>query len=458
MSQTDRPNVLIIYPDQMRYDAMGCAGNPHIRTPNIDRLAEEGVLFEHAYTSFPLCCPFRASVMTGKYAHSNGMYANHYPVPLGQTFLAEQFKAAGYRTGYIGKWHLDGGIKHGYVPPERRLGFDWFVGFNRGHEYFGSIFYRNNDPTPRTSRRYEPEFQTDHLIEFMQTCLDAPGRPPFLAMICYGLPHPPLIMPERYASMYDPADVPVRENTPEGDRQRAAEFIAKYYGLTTSVDDNLGRLLSWLDETGVAQNTIVYFVSDHGEMAREHGRGGKKVYHEASMRVPLIVRWPAKLEPGRRVTELVDGAVDTMPTLLDLCGQRIPGQVQGVSFAPLLLGEDKPVRDAIYYEILMEEEGPERFPVAERGVRTQDWVYVRTQEKPTVLFDVCSDPLELENRVAAPECAATIEKLDAKLSEHMAATDDSWDIHAKFPPPDFQIHEQGKEHLRTLLDQAVVEC
>ena len=108
----DRPNVLIIYPDQMRADAMGCAGNPHVATPNIDRLAREGVRFDSAYVSFPLCCPFRASVMTGKYAHAHGMCANHYRIDTAQTFLAEVFRRNGYRTGYFGKWHLDLSLIH----------------------------------------------------------------------------------------------------------------------------------------------------------------------------------------------------------------------------------------------------------------------------------------------------------------------------------------------------------
>ena len=446
-----RPNVLIVYPDQMRFDVMGCVGNPVVKTPNIDRLASQGVRFDYAYTSFPLCCPFRASVMTGKYAHSNGMFANHYPIPLDQTFLAEVFRDHGYRTGYVGKWHLDGGIKHGFVPRERRLGFDWFVGFNRGHEYFDSIFYRNDDQTPRMSKRYEPDFQTDHLFEF----LDEDDGRPFMAMISYGPPHPPLVMPEYYETMYGEDEVPVRENSPDEGKNRA--FLAKYYGLVTAVDDVVGRVMDYLDEKRLSDNTIVYFVSDHGEMAGEHGLGGKKVIFEASMRVPLIVRWPEKVSGGRVVNALVDPSVDTMPTLLDLCGIAIPDSVQGTSFVSLLNGDAEAVQDAIYYEKLKESEGPEKTPIPERGVRTHNWVYVRTEAGVQALFDLKTDPLEMHNLAESADHQDVIERLDGMLRTHMERTEDDWGIEAIFPPPNFQTHGEGADYFKELVQKAVVE-
>ncbi len=455
----NRPNVLIIYPDQMRYDVMGCSGNAVMRTPNIDRLAAGGMRFDRAYASFPLCCPFRASVMTGKYAHAHGMFANHYPIDLDQTFLAECFREAGYRTGYVGKWHLDGGGKHVFVPPERRLGFESFVGFNRGHQYTDPMFYRNDDPRPRTSKRFEPEVQTDHLLEFLDSWRADAAAEPFMAMVSYGPPHPPLVMPDHYATMYAEGDVPIRANTP-GDAEMQAKargFLARYYGLTTAVDDCVGRVLEWLDDAGAADNTIVYLVSDHGEMAGEFGRVGKRSCHEASMRVPLIVRWPAGLPEGLACGQLVDPAVDTMPTLLGLCGIDPPGEVQGVDFSPLLRGEDRPVRDAVYYEILTEREGPEAFPVAERGVRTLDWLWVRTEAAPLGLYDLQADPLEMTDLSGAAAHAATAARLDAALADHMARTGDDWSLEAHWPPPDFLTHEEGREAYLRTLPEAIVE-
>lgn len=430
---------------------MGCSGNPLINTPNIDRLAHEGVRFNHAYTSFPLCCPFRASVMTGKYAHSNGMFANHYPIPLDQTFLAEVFRDNGYRTGYIGKWHLDGGIKHGYIPPERRLGFEYFVGFNRGHQYFNSVFYRNDDPTPRMCKRFEPEFQTEHLIEF----LDSRDDRPFLAMISYGPPHPPLVMTDHYKNMYNPNDVTIRGNTP--DTEKARNFLGPYYGLTTAIDDEVGRILTYLDKNDLSDNTIIYFVSDHGEMAGEHNLSGKRVYHEASMRVPLIVRHPASISGNRVVDHLVDPGIDTMPTLLDLCNIPIPTDVQGVSFAPLLNNSDEPIHDAIHYELLKESEGPEKTPIPQRGVRTHNYLYVRDEDGPVVLFDLQNDPLEKNNLANHADYTSTINELDALLTDHMHRTNDNWAVEAIFPPPNFQTHGEGAQYFEQIVKEAIIE-
>ena len=133
-------------------------GNPVIKTPNIDRISAEGVHFEEAFTSYPICCPFRASVLTGKYAQGHGMIQNHFPLRGDQGFLAEFFRDAGYRTGYVGKWHLEGGPKPGFVPPHRRFGFEHFIGFNRGHDYRSSIFY-DDDGQAYHSARYEPDYQ-----------------------------------------------------------------------------------------------------------------------------------------------------------------------------------------------------------------------------------------------------------------------------------------------------------
>lgn len=459
MSRDQQPNILIIYPDQMRADAMGCSGNQCIKTPNIDRLSYEGVRFEQAHTGFPLCCPFRASLLTGKYAHSNGMYANHYPIPLGQEFLAEILHDAGYHTAYFGKWHLNGGPKHGYVKPgPERLGFETFVGFSRGHEYFGSIYYRDSDQ-PLTSARYEPDYQTDHLIDYMERIAREEGDRPFFAEVSYGPPHTPMVAPPHYLNLYRPDEVPVRENTPDDPaaRARAREFLARYYGLVASIDHNVGRVLDWLDKTGLAEDTVVIFVSDHGDMAGEHGRYGKKTYYEGSMHVPMIVRYPREFPGGRVVSSLVDPSVDTMPTLLELCGIEIPEAVQGTSYLPLLTGQADETRDAVFYEICMEREGPERFPIPERGVRTRDWLYVRTEAAPKALFDLNDDPLELRNLVDSTEAREVMDGLDRMLREHMRRTDDDWATEAVFPPPDFVTHEQGHVIRDKLLERAIPE-
>lgn len=454
---SDRPNILIIYPDQMRGDSMSCAGIPLVKTPQIDRLALEGVRFENAYTSFPLCAPFRASFFTGKYAHSTGVYANHYAIPLEHNFLADIFRTHHYQTGYFGKWHLDGGKIPGFVSPgDRRLGFDHFVGFNRGHRYFGSIYFTDTDQ-PYTSPRYEPDYQTDQLIEFGERCLNDPQGRPFLAMINYGLPHPPLVAPQHYLNLYSAEEVPLPGNVPHDVQSQSASkaFLAKYYGLIACVDHNVGKLLDWIDYRDLFEHTLVIFVSDHGELAGEHGEYGKKTYHRSAMHVPLLVRYPKHYPEGHVVHALIDPAVDTMPTLLECCDFTVPEDVQGSSYLTLLEGSDIPVREAVFYEILMEKEGPEKFPVPERGVRTLDWLYVRNSEGPLVLYDLISDPLEMENLIGSTQHQPAIKELARLLADHMDQTEDDWKIAATFPSHDYHTSEEGDRNVAEMLKFAI---
>lgn len=487
----ERPNILIIYPDELRADTMGCAGNPVIKTPYMDRLANEGVRFEEAYTSFPLCTPFRASLYTGKYNHSTGVYANHHPIPLGQDFLAEILKDAGYQTGYIGKWHLDGGDAPGFVPPgPRRLGFDHFVGFNRGHYYQNAIYYRDSGQ-PYHCPRYEPDFQTDHLIEFMDNATQS-NDTPFFGMVCFGAPHFPFNMPEYLKTLYRPEEIPLGPSAGNIDLQKAVtaelrangfpaasglwgvsgsitekfddqqavrEFMALYYGMVANVDHNVGRILNWLDAAGLADSTVVILLSDHGDMAGEHGYrcGTKKNPYRQASRVPLIVRYPERFPADRVVNSLVDVSVDTMPTLLSLCGLDIPASVQGNSFLSNLEGDPTPAREAAFYEVNKELEGPERFPIPERGVRTAQWLFCRTREKPKLLIDLQKDPEELNNLIDDPAYASRIEALDKLLAEHMQATGDDWSAEAVFPPENFLTHEEKSKKQIKLLKEAVVE-
>lgn len=486
-----RPNILIIYPDQMRYDAMGCAGNPVIRTPQIDRLATEGVQFTEAYASYPICCPFRASVLTGKYAQGHGMVQNHFPLRGDQTFLPELLRDAGYRTGYIGKWHLEGGPKPGFVPPDRRFGFEHFVGFNRGHEYMSSIYY-DDDGQAYHSARYEPDYQTDQLSEFIESATKAEDGKPWFGYVSFGPPHFPMDMPDYLRRIYKPEEVPLPPGVPDPDLQRKVqthrnevlcggdprsahkshaahekkpvgepeteseirEFIAEYYGMIHNTDWNLGRILNQLDALGIAEDTMVVFLSDHGDMFGQHGSfcGIKNQAYRAAMHVPLIIRYPDRFAP-RRTEAMVDVGVDMMPTLLDLCGIDAPDEVQGQSYLPVLDGMTDEARDAIMYQVFTQKGGnpTEYGPYAERGIRTKEWLYVRRKHARAMLFDERVDFHEQTNLVDDPAHAALMDAFDARISAHMEATGDDWDMAADFPPPDWVAHAEAKEHLENVL-------
>ena len=482
-----RPNILIIYADQMRYDATGCSGNPDVKTPYLDRMAEEGVMFDNAYVSYPLCTPFRASFLTGKYAHSTGVYSNHFPIdPDRQSTLAPILADAGYGTGYIGKWHLYGGPKPGFVPPgPNRLGFRHFVGYNRGHAYMDAVFYRDTDQ-PFRCRRYEPDFQTDHAIEHMASVLDR-GQGPFLTYLCYGPPHYPMNMPEYLRTMYDPNKIALPHGTPDPEAQRAfireqvsydydgnaelmerskiagklpgdveteediRSFTAEYYAMISNVDHNVGVLLNWLESRGALEDTIVVFLSDHGDMLGQHGRfcGWKRSAYKAATHVPFFVRYPARFGAGRRVGSLVDIAVDTMPTLLEILGLDGPEDMQGKSYLSVL-EDDTPARDAVMYELMKQSKGKrgQRHPKPERGIRTEDWLYVRKPDKAVLLVDQANDPLEQDNLVDDPAYSAIRSELDRRVMDHMSATEDGWDLEMHWPPRDFMSHEEAHVFLR----------
>jgi arylsulfatase A-like enzyme len=486
-----KPNILIIYPDQLRADMMGCDGNPVIKTPHFDRIAQEGVKFEEAYTSFPLCTPFRASLFTGKYNHSTGVFANHNPIPLKHDFLAEQMKSNGYQTGYIGKWHLEGGCAPGFVPPgERRLGFDYFVGFNRGHYYQNSIYYRDSGK-PYHCPRYEPDYQTDHLLQFLNLSQEYKDTP-FFAMICYGAPHFPFNMPDYLKKLYRPEEIPLSptagnleiqqritnelvsngfpvasgvwgfrgsDEMQHEDEESVRNYLSLYYGMTANVDHNVGIILNWLDAHGLSDDTVVILLSDHGDMAGELGYrcGTKKTPYRQVCRVPLLIRYPKRFQAGLRVKNLVDVSVDTMPTLLELCGINIPKGVQGLSYLPQLDGSTMATRNEVFYEVNKELEGPERFPIPERGVRTLNWLYTRTPDGPKILIDLQKDPQELTNLVQDIGYREQIALMDRKLTEHMKSTDDDWKTEAVFPPPGFLTHEEKTERQKMLLKDAIVE-
>ncbi len=229
--------------------------------------------------------------------------------------------------------------------------------------------------------------------------------------------------------------------------------------MTANVDHNLGVILNWLDKKGLYEDTLVILLSDHGDMCGEHGYrcGTKKTAYRQAAQVPLLIRYPRRFPSGATVPSLVDVSVDLMPTILDLCDIPIPEEVQGVSFLSLLEGDQDPVREAVFYEVNKEAEGPERFPIPERGVRTPEWLYVRTQAAPKLLYDLENDPDELTNLVNDPDYRAELDRLDKMLAGHMARTGDDWSAESVFPPEHFMSHEEKTEYQKDLLARARVE-
>lgn len=414
------PNFLFIMPDQLRAQALGCMGDENARTPNIDRLASEGLLLRNTIANTPVCCPARANILTGRYAHRNGMIANDLRLRETETTLPKVLAAAGYRTGFVGKWHLDGGPRMpGFVPPgPRRHGFEFWAANECSHSHFDTQYFRDS-PEPVPMRKFEAEGWTDLGIEFLRAART--DRRPFFLTIQMGPPHDPYKAPPAYSRHFDPLALRTRPNWREGVRGGGRQDLAEYYAMVEAVDDQVGRLMRVLEDTRLRDNTVVVFSSDHGDMLGSHGQRLKRKPWEESIRIPGIVRYPARIGAGR-TTGAFFTHVDFAPTLLGLAGLRPPSSMQGADLSALLTGQSTRGPESAFLQIF----GPYRGDGTEggwRGIRTERHVYARYQSEPWVCYDLERDPYQLKNLAGDRKLTAG---LDRQLTAWMARTGDSW--------------------------------
>ncbi len=418
-TKAKQPNLLFVLVDQMRAQEMGCAGHPTIQTPNLDAMAREGTLFENTVSCCPVCTPYRAGLLSGRYPLSTGLFMNDVRLPTELPSLAESLRDAGYQTGYIGKWHLDGPTRGGFTPPgPRRQGFDdfWAVA-NCHHDYMKAYMYRD-DPEPIWLPGYEPDTQTDVAVEFLDSV--TPDRP-FCLLLSWGTPHNPYnLMPESYR-VYDPERVQPRPNCAEPPRSD----LAGYQAHITALDRNLGRLFAALESRGLDEDTLCVFTSDHGDMLGSHGQQRKQRPWDESVCVPLIVRHPGRIPTGVR-NPTVTNTQDLMPTLLSLCGAPIPASVEGADLYSAWLGQRAmPSRSALIASYTPMGEAWQFS--AWRGVRTDRHSYICNREKPWMLFDNQRDPYQLINLIDRPDRRGTRKKLEKELDRWLERTGDTFE-------------------------------
>ena len=415
--QPRKPNVLFVFADQMRAASLGCMGNSEVRTPNMDRLAAQGLLFTDAISGYPVCSPYRAMLLTGRYGTATGEVANAIELPETEITIAKVLKQQGYKTGYIGKWHLEKSHDP-FVPKNRRLGFDdYWASRNVGGSHFDN-FYCGDTPEQIALPGYEPDAQTALAIEFMKKH----AKEPFCLFISWRPPHPPIEVPKKYEDMYDPAKLTQRLNVPKDMDLR--KDLVKYYGMITNLDDNIGRLTKALDELGLAEDTIICFTSDHGDMFGSQGLRGKNVPYEESIRIPFILRYPREVEAGGK-TDVLLNSVDVMPTLLGLCGAPIPKAVQGTDLSGFVLGKGgKKPKSALLQRIVAKDA---QKSIGEwRGVRTDRYTYARGRTKGWLLFDNEKDPHQMNNLIDKPEAKEAQAEMEAELQEWLKRIGDDF--------------------------------
>lgn len=468
------PNILLICTDQQRFDALGAYGNDEIHTPHLDRLAEQGVLFENCYVNSPVCGPSRASLMSGRYVHAHGAWANGVGLPAHERLFSRDLADHGYDCGLVGKFHVGGACSGGRLEPRLDDGF--------------RVFRWAHDPYPGSSENayhrwlravrpdlYESAVQAgagtgfdamptefhysrwigNETIDYLRRSRD-PGKPFFFVANFFD-PHHGFGAPKEYADAY--RDKPLRRPVTRdqelagkppvlteashrsyaGHARGYVEYTeselhdvkVNYYAMVSLVDDEVGRILAALDETGLAENTLVVFTSDHGEMLGDHQLMLKgPMMYECAVRVPLLMRWPAGLPAGERRAELVQW-IDLASTFLAAAGAPpLPGG-QGLDLLPLARGEqDAPVRGWALCEY-RNSGHPYPEPVHTTMLRRDHWKIVvyhgapsTTRARTGELYDLDRDPAELDNLWDDPAHAAVRAELQESLLDVLVATED----------------------------------
>ena len=407
-----RPNVVFVLADQWRASATGYAGDPNVLTPNLDRLAAGSVRFTNTVSCCPVCTPYRAALLTGRYPTTTGMFMNDLALPPGELCLAEIFKSAGYDTGYIGKWHLDGHGRKSFIPPERRQGFDYWKAAECDHDYPKSHFYAGNSPELRFWEGYDAYAQTRDAQAYIRS--RAGGPKPFLLVLSYGPPHfPHATAPEELKALYPPDRLRIAANVPEDQRAAVRKELPGYYGHCTALDRCLGGIVRTLDETGIAGSTILVFTSDHGEMMGAHGVRPTQKQHpwDESVHIPFLLRYPAVHGSGGRTVATPLGTPDILPTLLALALVPNPGSIEGEDLSPVVRGGAERDRAALIMSVAPFIPGLREY----RGVRTARYTYVRDLSGPWLLFDNLADPLQQTNLVGAPAAAGIRARMEDAL-------------------------------------------
>jgi len=387
-----KPNVVVILADDQGWGDVSIHGNRNLSTPNLDRLARQGALFERFYAC-PLCAPTRAEFLTGRYHRRGGVHGvsvGAERLNLDETTIADTFKAAGYATAIFGKWH--NGTQYPYHPNGR--GFDEFYGFTSGH--WGLYF---NPPLDHNGKLVRGKgFIIDDLTEHAMKFIEAHREEPFFCYLAYNTPHSPFEVPDRFYNKFKDAPIPMRHRDPEKEDLRATRCVL---AMCENIDWNVGRLLRKLDALGLAENTIVVYFSDNGPNTwRWNGgmKGKKGSTDEGGVREPCFIRWPGRIRPGLRVPQIA-GAIDLLPTLAEMAGAPLIGRkpLDGRSLKPLLLGAA--------------EKWPDRMIFSQQGRR----VSVRTQryrmDNAGRLYDMVEDPGQRRNIAAQrPQIAARLRR------------------------------------------------
>jgi len=432
-------NVIFILSDDHRYDALGfLKGQSWLETPNLDRLAREGAHFANACVTTALCSPSRATILTGVYAHRHGIVDNNTPIPPGTTFFPQLLQRAGYRTAFIGKWHM------GNVGDDPQPGFDHWISFRGQGSYLPSKDGLNINGKRVPQKGYITDELTDYALDWLRS-LDA--KQPYFLYLSHKAVHSEFIPAERHRGRYQnekfvppptmAATGPMARNRPMWvQNQRNSwhgvdypyhssldigEYYKRYAETLLAVDESVGRLLDELARRGQLDSTLVIYMGDNGFAFGEHGLIDKRTAYEESIRVPLLARCPELFPGGTKVSQVVAN-LDIMPTVLEACGVRPPAGLDGRSWLPLVRGERVEWRRELLYEYYWERNFPQTPTL--HALRTDRYKFIRCHGLWDIdeLYDLQADPLESNNLIFSTEHQPIIAEMRKRLFQVLEET------------------------------------
>jgi len=421
-----KPNIIYVLVDQWRAQATGYNGDPNLigKTPNLDKIANEGVNFKNAISTTPVCTPYRAALLTGQYPSTTGMFLNDLHLPEESYTMAEMFNESGYNTAYIGKWHLDGMGRYENTPRERRQGFDYWKALECSHQYEDLVYYEGDDPKIKQWDGYGPYAETKDAISYINN--NAAGDDPFLLFLSIGAPHFPYgETPEDMQELFKPEDIILRDNVTDEQKEKAREQAAGYYAHILGLDKSLGELQKAIDDAGISENTIFVFTSDHGEMLGSHGwwPRQKQVSWAESVRVPFLLKYPAKYGKAKIEIDAPIGTPDILPTLLAMADLPISESIEGENMA-YAIEKKESAKDKV---ALVMQLSPFAGDYKEyRGIYTSRYAYIKTLDGPMRFFDNVEDPLQMNNLINNPDFAELQGQLEQQLQTELEKIGDEF--------------------------------
>lgn len=413
-----RPNIIYIIVDQWRAQATGYSGDKNVSTPNLDRLASQSVNIRNAVSGMPVCTPYRASLLTGQYPLTTGVFMNDVMLDTARTTIAKVFRNNGYTTGFIGKWHIDGHGRKSFIPENRHQGFEYWKVLECTHDYNNSAYYAGGSDKKLLWDGYDAIAQSDDACNYIRE--QSKNSKPFMLFVSLAPPHDPYqTAPEKYKAMYERKELAINPNVPAQFIEKVKTDLKGYYAHMTALDDCVGKIWQTIKDAGIENNSILVFTADHGDLVGAHGAWNKQQPYEESIRVPFLLHYPAAAGFRSRVSTVLLNTPDIMPTLLAFAGIPIPASVEGKNLSGIILGK---VKDDVLETMIAciqpfgqwnRKAGGKEY----RGIVTKQFTYTRDLKGAWLLFDNLKDPFQLNNLIGLPAFKLVQQGLDSRLTK-----------------------------------------